>query len=121
MRIRVGLYGVLFVLSGVSMNAGDKITIKASPEISFAPAHLVVRASVEADPANRALEVVLDSEDYYRSSMVDLDGEHAPRTSILEFRGVPSGTYEISVRLLGVDGQPRALERRMVNVIETGK
>ena len=41
-------------------------------------------------------------------------GEEAPRTSIVEFRGVPGGRYEISARLLGEGEESRAVARRMM-------
>jgi hypothetical protein len=99
------------------VSAGEKITMKASPEISFAPAHLTVRTVIEPDPANRAIEIVIDSRDFYRSSLIQLEGDQAPRSSMVEFRGVPGGNYEISARLLGEDGSPRAISRRVIDVI----
>jgi hypothetical protein len=103
-----------------SVGAGEKITMKASPEISFGPTNLTIRTSTEHDAANRAMEIVIDSEDFYRSSTIQLEGAQAPRTSVLEFRGVPVGTYMISVRLLGPGGESRAYVRRMVYVISRG-
>jgi hypothetical protein len=117
MRVRVIVCGLFLALSGFSLGAGGKITMKASPEISFAPAHLVVRTTIEPDPENRALEIVIDSPEFYRSSLIQLEGDQAPRTSVVEFRGVPGGNYEISARLLGQGGESRALARRIVDVI----
>ena len=109
--------GLLLTMSGISAGAGEKITMKASPEISFAPAHLIVRTTIEPDPDNRAIEVTVDSPDFYRSSTIQLEGDQAPRTSIVEFRGVPGGNYEISARLLDERGESRGLARRVVDVI----
>ena len=103
-----------------SVGAGEKITMKASPEISFGPTNLTIRTSTEHDAANRAMEIVIDSEAFYRSSTIQLEGAQAPRTSVLEFRGVPVGTYVISVRLLGRGGESRAYARRIVYVISRG-
>jgi hypothetical protein len=79
-----------------------------------------VRTSIEADPDNRAIEIVIDSPDFYRSSTIELEGDRAPRTRIHVFRSVPSGSYVISARLLGQDGESRASVRRPVEVIPSG-
>lgn len=117
MKGRAVICGLLLMMPGLSAGAGEKISLKASPEISFAPAHLIVRTSIEPNVGNRALEIVVDSEDFYRSSLVDLDGAEAPRISVVEFRGVPGGRYEISARLLGSGGESRAVARRIVDVL----
>jgi len=120
MKFRVILCGLLMTVSVLSVGAGEKVTMKASPEISFAPAHLTVRTVVEPDADNRSLEIVIDSPDYYRSSLIQLEGDQAPRTSIVEFRSVPGGNYEISARLLGQGGESRAFARRQVDVLSSG-
>jgi hypothetical protein len=120
MRSRVILCGLLLATSGLSAGAGERFTMKASPGVSFAPAHLTVRTVVEPDHDNRALEVVIDSPDFYRSSLIQLEGDQAPRTSVVEFRSVPSGNYEISARLLGQSGESLAFTRRQVDVIASG-
>jgi hypothetical protein len=101
--------------------AKDKVTIKVSPTVAIAPAHLVVQATIEADPDNRAIEVVADSADYLRSTLVELDGDHSPATSIVDFRSVPQGNYEVTATLLGVDGHERARVRRVVEVLAGGE
>jgi hypothetical protein len=117
MKFRAILCGVALTASSLTAGAGEKITMKASPEISFAPAHLVVRTVVEPDSDNRALEIIIDSADFYRSSLIQLEGDQAPRTSVVEFRSVPGGSYQISARLLGQGGESRASVRRIVDVI----
>lgn len=120
MKVRVILFGLLLTMSGLSVGAGEKILLKATPEISFAPAHLTVRTAIEPDPDNRSLEIVIDSPDFYRSSTIQLEGDLAPRTSVVEFRAVPGGTYEISARVRGQSGESRAHARRIVDVIGGG-
>jgi hypothetical protein len=120
MKFQAILCGVALTASSLTVGAGEKITMKASPEISFAPAHLVVRTVVEPDPDNRALEIIIDSADFYRSSLIQLEGDLAPRTSVVEFRSVPGGNYQISARLLGQGGESRASVRRNVDVIANG-
>lgn len=93
--------------------------MKVSPAVAFAPANLVVRAYVMADPDNRAIEVVAESEDFYRSSEIQLNGEKAPRTNVFEFRSLPTGTYQVRAVLIGTQGQ-RALVRSEINVMSSG-
>jgi len=100
--------------------AGEPITMKISPAVAFAPANLVVRTTVEADAANRGIEIIAESPDFYRSSEIQLEGDKAARTTTFEFRSLPPGTYEVRARLLGADGQARAAARVQVNVIATG-
>ena len=124
MKFRASVCGLALTASSVTVGAGagagEKFTMKASPEISFAPALLTVRTVIEPDPDNRALEIVIDSEDFYRSSLIQLEGDQAPRTSVIQFRSVPGGSYMISARLLGQGGESRAYLRRVVDVIASG-
>jgi hypothetical protein len=121
MKVR-RVFGVLaMTMAGISAGAGDKITLNASPQISFAPAHLTIRTDIEPDTANRAIEIIIDSPDFYRSTTIDLEGDQAPRTSVFEFRDVPGGVYEVSARLLGQSGNPRAVARRQIDVLRTGR
>jgi len=71
------------------------MTVRVTPAVAFAPANLIVRTHIEADADNRAITIVAESNDFYRSSEVQLDGDRAPRTSTFEFRSLPSGTYQI--------------------------
>jgi hypothetical protein len=100
--------------------ANQPLAIKVSPAISFAPANLVIRTSVDPDAGNRALEVAAESADFYRASTVTLDGDHAPKTAQFEFRGLPPGEYAISVAVSGADGRPRAISRGVAKVVESG-
>jgi hypothetical protein len=120
MKVRAALLGMLMITATRPLGAGEKITMKVSPAVAFAPANLIVRAMVIADADNRAVEIVAQSEDFYRSSMIQLDGENAARTSQFEFRSLPPGTYEVRANLYGSNGTPRASIRQQVNVIASG-
>ena len=109
------LYGLLLMVTGTSLAASDPLTIKTSPQVAFAPAQISVRATVERDDKNRALEVVIDSEDFYRSSLVQLDGDQAPRTSVIEFQSVPEGQYVVQATVFDQAGKPRNLTRQVMN------
>jgi hypothetical protein len=96
------------------------MTLRVSPAVSFAPANLVVRASIQADPDNRFVQIVAESRDFYRSSEIQLDGDRAPRTNMFEFRSLPQGAYEVTATLIGPGGHERAVVRQLVNVMSSG-
>ena len=100
--------------------AGERISMKVSPAVAFAPANLVVRAMIEANADNRAVEIIAESDDFYRSSQIQLEGDKAPRTNQFEFRSLPPGTYEVRALLIGADGRHTAYARQSVNVIASG-
>jgi hypothetical protein len=114
------LFGMLLLVGTAPMGAGERITLKVSPAVAFAPANLVVRATILADPDNRAVQVVAESADFYRSSEMQLEGDRAARTNTFEFRSLPPGTYVVSANLMGVDGRSRGLSRQQINVIAGG-
>jgi hypothetical protein len=97
------------------VRGAERLSIRVSPTLSLPPAFIVVRAFVEADADNRALEVVADSNDFYASSRVPLNGAQSPRLSEVRFGGLPEGSYRITVSLVGTQG-PRALATRAVQV-----
>lgn len=119
MTWRAVLLGLLMLITTLPTGAGDRIAMKVSPAVAFAPANLVVRAMIAADPENRVIAVVAASDDFYRSSEIQLEGDKAPRTTTFEFRHLPSGTYEVRARLLGADGRERGFVRQSVNVISS--
>ena len=120
MKFRATLFGILMLITTLPMGAGERITVKVSPAVAFAPANLVVRTMIEADQDNRAVEIVAESADFYRSSQIQLEGDKAPRTTNFEFRSLPPGTYEVRALLIGTGGEQRAFARQTINVIESG-
>ena len=117
MKVREICCGLLLAASASPLGAGEQMAMKVSPEVAFAPADLVVRAIIEASPDNRALEVIFDSPDFYRSSLIELEGELAPRTTVFEFRNLPGGRYVVTTRLVGSSGQTRSALRQTVTVM----
>jgi hypothetical protein len=116
MNVRPWLYGLL-LLAATPVGAGGRLAISVRPPVAFAPANLIVRAMVEASKDNRAIEIVAESDDFYRSSEVTLDGDAAPRITSIELRSLPPGTYEVNVTLMGANGRPRAFVRDNVRFI----
>jgi hypothetical protein len=115
-----GLLCGLMMLIALPLGAGGRLTMTASPAVSFAPANLIVRAIVEADPENRWMEIIADSGDFYRASSIQLEGEKAPRTIMFEFRSLPPGTYHVRGVVSGSGGQARAFAQQHVSVIGSG-
>jgi hypothetical protein len=118
---RVVLISLLTLTAALPLGAKEKekdpLSLRVSPAVAFAPANLIVRATVENNAANRSMEIVAESEDFYRSSEIQLDGQSAPRTTMFEFRSLPPGTYEVRATLYGISGDQRAEVRQEINVI----
>ena len=111
--------GALFLLlTAVSpLGAVAKLALKVTPSVAFAPATLRVRTTIEPDAQNRAVEIVAESSDFYRSSEFELEGDRSPRTNMLEFHGLPPGTYEVSATLMGPGSAVRARTAQEVEVM----
>lgn len=120
MKVRAALFGIVLLVGTPTLGAGERITLKVSPAVAFAPANLIVRATILADADNRAVEIIAESDDFYRSSEIQLEGEKAARTNMFEFRSLPPGTYEVRANLVGANGQTRAMIRQQVNVLASG-
>jgi hypothetical protein len=110
MSVRILVAGLAVVTTTV-VGAREAVVIRVSPAMSFAPANLVIRTTIEPDANNRAVEVVADSDEFYRSSAIQLEGDRAPKTTTFEFRSLPRGEYEVTAVVIGADGQRRAFAR----------
>ena len=110
----------IFILAPWPLGAGERLMLKVSPAVAFAPANLIVRAMIEADARNRAIANVAESDDFYRSSEVQLDGDNAPRTTTFEFRSLPSGSYRVTALLLDANDKTLTYVRSQVNVLANG-
>lgn len=119
MKTRCLVLGMIVAASAIT-GAKEPLSIRVTPAFSFAPAHLVIRTSVEPNAENRSMEVVADSGGFYRSSTIPLEGDRSPRTTLFEFRSLPPGEYDITATVTGSDGRPRAVTRAHVNVMESG-
>ena len=113
---------VLILLVGFTLPtfAGERVSLRVTPAVSFAPANLIVRATVESNKDNRAIEIIAESEDFYRSSEMSLDGDHAPRVTLMQFKSLPGGEYRVRAILKGVSGHELASTDTRVNVVTEG-
>jgi hypothetical protein len=107
----LGLLGVPGTLNG-----GQPLSLRVTPVMAAAPAFISVHAVVEASDDNRALEIVAQSSDFFRSSRIELDGRDAPPLSVFQYPNLPPGLYEVSAVLIGTGGQ-RAAVSRIVKVV----
>ena len=92
------------VLAAPKLNGRETLRLKVTPADSMAPGYVTVRVNVESAAENRRLRIVAESDNFYRSSEVDLDGANAPPTSVFEFRNLPTGLYEVTGTLVGING-----------------
>jgi hypothetical protein len=120
MRVHIVTSGLL-LSSAAFLTAANPLTMTVSPVQSFAPTNLTIRVRVEPDADNRALEVVAESGEYYRSSLIQLDGADAPLTTSLEIRNLPGGSYDVRCVLFNAAGRERAAVRTQVIVLPSGE
>ena len=64
--------------------------------------------------------MIADGADFYRASTISLEGDRAPKTTVVEFRSLPPGDYQVTATLIGVDGHRRAIAQAQVNVVGPG-
>jgi hypothetical protein len=111
---------VACVLMAGPAGASEKVQLRVAPSISFAPADLVIRAIVPSNAKNRAVEIVAESPDFYRSSEVQLDGDRAPVVTECEYRDLPAGRYTVTAVLKGSGDKAIAVAREEVRVMAAG-
>jgi hypothetical protein len=111
------LTAALLLSCAAALSANDPLSMADSPAQSFAPTNLTIRVHIEPDADNRALEIVVESAAYYRSSRVQMDGAEAPRTISIEFRNVPGGDSDVKGTLIDSAAKGRAAVRQHVIVL----
>jgi hypothetical protein len=80
------------------------VRLRLAARVVSAPADFsgLVRVTPNAD--YRLLRVVLDSDNFYRSSDIQLEGDRSPTNHFLWWRSLPAGTYRIVVTVFGTQG-----------------
>jgi hypothetical protein len=101
---RIGMCA-LIVAVGWPVTASTPLTARVSPTSGLAPADVMIHAFIEPDARNRAVSFVVESSRFYSSSTAELPGDRAPRAKDVRFRMLPAGSYEVTVTLLGTEGE----------------
>jgi hypothetical protein len=112
MKVPVMIVGA-WLVSVLPLVGGERLMLQITPALALAPANLIVRAMVESNSANRGLEVIADSPNFYRRTEIELEGERAPRMTVFEFRGLPGGTYHVSATLVDASGRRLTVHRQI--------
>ena len=89
-----------------------------TPHVAQAPAVVRIQAIVRPAKENGGLVFVLDSGDYYRSSVITLDGDTAARVHQAEFRSVPAGAHQVVVALVDRRGGARVTVYDAVHIMD---
>jgi hypothetical protein len=105
----VGVCGFCFAPN--VLNGGEALQMQVSPAIQRAPAMLTVRVMVESSSENRLLQVSAESPSYYRSSEIQIDGAGGSPLKVFQFRGLPTGVYEVTGVLVGAQGRRASISR----------
>src|SRR5215813_10383216 len=110
---------VLLSSLGVQASAEDPerpLHVRVSPTMAHAPADLYIYVSVARRPDNRLLRVSAESDDFFRSSETQLDGDHSARVTVVRFRELPPGDYEVRAELIVSTGRTVDTAKRSVEV-----
>jgi hypothetical protein len=114
------MLSALIGLTTMSASGDAELRITVSPAQSFAPTNLNIRARMVPNAENRALEVIAESDEFYRSSQIQLEGDRAPATILFQFRSLPGGDYQVSAVLTDSKGHERAVDQQPVRVLSSG-
>jgi hypothetical protein len=90
-----------------------------NPSVAIAPTMLAISVKVVPQVSNRALEIVVDSGDFYRLSRIQLEGDQGPVVNNLKIDRVPAGEYEVTATVIGNDGRRGTSARARAEVMST--
>ena len=105
---------------------GEQVASAAEARYAAASAPLVVastgvvelRIDIVPTTASRKLRVVADSGSHVRSTTIQLHGEDSARQHVLEWTGLPVGTYEVLGTLVDAAGHDQIAVRGYLRVID---
>jgi hypothetical protein len=119
-RKALALASIILVSSLATTASADDperpLHVRISPTMAHAPADLYIYVSVARRPDNRLLRVSAESDDFFRSSETQLDGEHSARVTVVRFRELPAGDYQIRAELVVSTGRTVDTAKRSVEV-----
>jgi hypothetical protein len=96
----------------------ERLNVRVWPRISSAPAVVRIEVFIDRSEQNRAIEIIVDSGEHYRSSMIPLDGAGAARFHTVTYRSLPAGYYEVQVGVVDQEGTLRAFERHWIDIVQ---
>jgi hypothetical protein len=119
-RNALALASIILVSSLATTASADDperpLHVRISPTMAHAPADLYIYVSVARRPDNRLLRVSAESDDFFRSSETQLDGENSARVTVVRFRELPPGDYQIRAELIVSTGRTVDTAKRSVEV-----
>lgn len=93
------------------------LSLLVSPLQSFAPATLTIKLQVEPSPNNCLVRVVVDGEDYFRSTDIELPPGTKKTLPPLTYPRVPAGDYTVTAGLFSCQGELLSKAQRTLVVI----
>jgi hypothetical protein len=117
-RPAIAVVLLLILTMVVAASAAERLDVHVWPAISRAPAVIRIQVRVAPNAENRALEIAVESGEYYRSSVVPLEGADAARIHVLEYRSLPAGRYDVQVGLRTSDARLGAFARERIEVVQ---
>ena len=115
---KVVIFSAAIVLNQAWVDAGEPaVRVRVSSQPLMAPADLLIYVTVEKSADNRLLRVTAESDDFFRASEVALAGEESARITILHFRELPQGSYDVKADVVGANGRRRGLAHCFVTVL----
>jgi hypothetical protein len=113
-------FSFLVITAASAVDAGECLKMKVSPQQALAPVNLRVSVRIEPNADNRALMIVADGSEFFRSSEIPLEGDRAPRVFYVEYPNVPSGDYDVTSVLVNSMGRERATVHQTAHVVPIG-
>lgn len=110
------LFSTFGARPSVADDAERPLHVRVSPLVAHAPADLYIYVSVARRTDNRLLRVTAESDDFFRSSDTQLDGEYSARVTVVRFRELPPGGYEIRAELIVSNGHTSDVAKRTVEI-----
>lgn len=80
------------------------LELRLATRVALAPASLQSLIRVSPHPDNRLLRVLIDGDQFYRSSDTQLDGTDAARSYFFTWQKLPPGSYSIIAIVYGQHG-----------------
>ena len=107
--------------TGISPDTPEPaLDVRLATKFAFAPASVQTMVRVLPHSENRVLRVMIDGEQFTRSSDTQLDGADAAKHYFFTWQSLPSGTYSIVATVYGPLGV-REQRSSSFEVIGTGE